>query len=430
MRKTLFFAILCIVIVALTPWIDGVFLKKSYFTFIDVLNHEARAKVAIIEYHSGWFHSTAKVRITIPSQSKIASEQNIILDQQINHGPVLFGAHQHMPVIALAEIVTTIQAPEWSKKYLMVNQLNQAMLQIHTLAYFGNYWYSQISMPALTISMQQNGISGQWEGMTGFVSTTIKNNRFQQTEAEFNLGQLAILSKLPGVFVSRVTVQPVAIKSQYTREASLNLWNGNATLSIPAVLIQGNLGNADLEGLSIIQSSQTTSPNFYNSTVQIQINKLNVPNNVLGTISPATFLFSARNLNAKGMSDFFNTIQSVSSPGQLPALEPLALNMLTPSTTYDVTLDIQTASGNWFSRGDASLLPNAALTDSLTTLMSNIYLKGNFKISTLLIDKLITAYAKHQTAAMQAQSVTAATQNNIAAQNAAFNQLLINYMQH
>src|SRR5690606_39136734 len=107
-----------------------------YYDFVKALEADKAVSVKILEYHQGWFNSSAKVSITsktdmagvpVPSNAPPSTytTPSIILDQNISHGPIARDGGSGSWVLALATIQSRIHLPTSVEALLLGNQPNQ-----------------------------------------------------------------------------------------------------------------------------------------------------------------------------------------------------------------------------------------------------------------------------------------------------------------
>ena len=420
------------IIIGLLPFVDGLLLKQSYIHFISVLPQVTHTKIEIVEYHTGWIHSYAKIRITVSSQPNTGpnNAHSFVLNQKLTHGPVVF--NQNTPTLALASIESSFELSDALKKFSIENLKAQGILRINTLATFNHHWYSQISTPVfITLSIPFQQIT--WQGIKGSVDIIAKNDLILQTSVDLTLEPLSYIKNTTNLSFTKLEIAPISIKSHYTRTPSLNLWNGDSSISMPTVTIKKNGSSALIDGINISQSSNLDAHSFYQNTFKFYINKLTATDSLVGVISPAALSLSLNNFNAKGVSDLFNAVQK--QAGQFPPgierqnMQSLVLNIFTPSSTVNMHINIQTASGNWLSDLNITMPQNMQTSGSLPMLFTNANLQSNFEISTSLVDTLIQAYTKNKTATLPMPVTPQSAQVNNAANDTPFNQMLITYMQ-
>ncbi len=105
MKKWLIAIIIVLIIIIglilVLPFAMGFAIQHKYTKILDALSASGEIKLKIMEYHRGWFHSDAKVQLTVTDPGFIKMNNwltgeekgaplQFIITEQITHGPFLF----------------------------------------------------------------------------------------------------------------------------------------------------------------------------------------------------------------------------------------------------------------------------------------------------------------------------------------------------
>jgi uncharacterized protein YdgA (DUF945 family) len=107
MRKFVSAMLALIVIIVFSPWITGIWFEKSYHNIISFYNAEGDVAIQILKYHRGWWKSEATLNVKIMNPNVRLfwegshvkhPEFNFTVDQEIQHGPILYYDTKELPV--------------------------------------------------------------------------------------------------------------------------------------------------------------------------------------------------------------------------------------------------------------------------------------------------------------------------------------------
>lgn len=148
MRFILIFLVLAVIVVlAGGPFLVGQNVEKEYpeISFYQFLEDMMGSKVEVEEYNRSWMASNAQVKIF---------NGNILLKQEINHGPVLFSKQN----TGLAHIHTVVDVPEEVKTSMPEELQNVNFGHADTMVNFDGSNVTDFMLPAYEIKQAEDKV--------------------------------------------------------------------------------------------------------------------------------------------------------------------------------------------------------------------------------------------------------------------------------
>lgn len=390
-KISLVFLFLFLLLIALIPWMDGFYFKRHYLHLIDNFNRleNTNVKIQVIDYRVGWLQSTAKLQLALVSQSQFPLD--VTVNQTIHHGPIVKDKINNQATFAFAAMDNYLHFPEQIEKFLLGNQTNKGVLEIVSVAYFNGDYFNKITTPIFALQMPGFG-KMTWEGLKGDFNFKIDNDMIQKMDNSFTCGILTAESEESSpISLMRLKVQPITSNTSAVRE-QVGLWSGHSEVIIPAI----TLNKVDqllfsLENLNVNYNIAIDSNN-YSLSEKIALQKLEIPNTDIPTISPANFTLSVNNLNAPALVELIKFVRSeplddiLKDPAKKQQYASLIIKIIQANTTINGDIAITTGSGNIIASGKINwpTVPN-----NEEHLFLNAQAKINLKISTSLLDILV-----------------------------------------
>lgn len=385
MQKTLRTLILMLVLmVALAPYLVGLFFKQQLNDYLLKLNQSDNIKVSLIHYHVGWFTSNAKFSISLMNASRLLGIE-ITTDAIIHHGPLAYNNTTDQFDFTLARAETNIHLPEPLEQQIGITQ--SGILHITSLLNFNGKIDSIISSPVLTYA-PPGGNKIVWAGTTG--SSLINMNQFSRIssmQSDITIGAVNTPLAIDNHFA--IQSSPITMTYTFTNQSDDN-WNSIYTLSAPNINANDNL----LSKLTIRYENGVTDEK-YHLIEYIKLDKLTIPNTLIPNINNSEINISITNINYKAMHDFLNftntqSYQSLSSSTLQQKTSYLLFSMANANTVIDSKAIITTDLGNLTLNGNIHW--SSATENNVASLKKNINLVINGRIAIPLATKLLNNY--------------------------------------
>jgi uncharacterized protein YdgA (DUF945 family) len=418
MRKTnllvtIFLVVLVFAVIGLSPWIAGFIFKENYLNLIEIINRDNRVKVDVLEYHSGWFNSHAKIQVTPIHFPLVKSEQNPIIppsftiEHTIAHGPLVFDKIKNGYTIACASIQSFVHLPPPIEARILGNQSTQGLVQINSLATFGGDWFNNIRMPLLNIPTSSFS-KMIWQGLTSDFNFSVFGDFIQKVDLKMQVGSLAVEGDNQSP-ISAMTIQSISYENNATRQP-IGLWNGAANVSVPTVSVKESDGSSVVVDSLAGSSSFGISGDTYHLDSQLSIKSILTPNFLITNISPAKIALAIKGINAQALVEFMQTVRSRGSkpftPGDLQNYVNKLAHLITPTSSITEEVALNTSSGNMQGKIKLYWTPNAPAPTTLQDIMLNTNMASNIRIAIPLVDKFIEIFSeKYPSAQLPAPQV-------------------------
>jgi len=94
--------LLLIVGVIATPFIYGIIVKNKYYEVVSIIKKDYDVDIKVINYKKGWFNSEATLEISDANRSN----KPVLLQQTLDHGPIVYDDNTNSYKLAAAAIVS------------------------------------------------------------------------------------------------------------------------------------------------------------------------------------------------------------------------------------------------------------------------------------------------------------------------------------
>lgn len=344
MKKALIIFLLLGVIALGLPLVDGFWVQKKYYRLMELVNQRTPMTVAIIDYHHGWFSSTATLQVTANSLNKATPtgplQNNIqfILKEKLYHGPIIYRSSN--PTDTFGKYLTWALA-------LSEIKVDQSDLKLNTLAvyhYNGNVDL-HFECPSFVYS---TGIPNETLNITDLNGVFKFSKRFKHSQGNISAASVDIPLK-DGL----QTLKNVSYYFSLDRNA-FNFWQGKRAFKVNDLSLS-LADKIELKNILVTLSDKTQSHNL-SSTLNAQIDSFKFNNTDYGK---QNLVFTVSNLNLKTLSELGQKADlmdrgNASLPIKTLELTPLVLRLLSDGLNLNLsTVDLNTKWGSI--RGNASL---------------------------------------------------------------------------
>ena len=363
------------------PFFLGIALQKAYPKMLAQLSKSPELRVKILSYSRGWFHSKAKLEISLldkwlPKNASTHSDTTLatfIVNETIDHGPIIFATGKDNRVrikIGRALLFNTADS-------------NAMRFQSETLWTLGNKVSGFFAAPRI-----------QLHNTTGRFVLNQLNGQFTYFPGKKHIKTQLVVQQGQVVIPPHVQLQLKKLNSQSNLKQHNSLWYGTRS----ATCQQLTLNVADKQSLQIqqidVSSKQTQNDDNTNITVSYQTGAIQG----LGLNLKHTKLhLHLRNLNSKALSALLKQAKKITpNQPQLPIntalLKPL-MNLVSKGLTVQISpLDILTAYGPVHLTAQAMLAPQAGKFNPFT-LLGNIRAQADLTVPMQwLTQRLIALY--------------------------------------
>ena len=400
------FVLLMLFLILMTPWMSGLLFKRNFFHIISLIHAKKNYNVQVLAYRTGWFSSYAKIIIqpSLPNQDKLFSNINATIEQKISHGPLVYDYIQHHWTIASAFIHANLL---FEPQEMLFNiPKDQPFIQIESLATFNDTYYFKF----LPFSREtRNGLKFSWQGLNGSADFSVADEQINKIILNVTGNPVIAENNLYTLTLSGYTFQ-----SKSTRSKKNILWNQNSNFFLPTLSLKLlNKEKMFVEGFNVLTNS-SIEQNFYNSTRDININKINLAlqlNAENFVINPATIKIVINHLDANQLTKLS---ENKSGLNDIPRI-------ITPTTAIKGDVTINTSNGRLLTNAEI----NWPATHSPTTLeeislLANLRVK--IRVSISLVDYFLTMMdenfpTKSATSATYPSTTSALTQPAMPAAN-------------
>jgi uncharacterized protein YdgA (DUF945 family) len=296
------------VLVAATPWIDGYFFKDNYIKLLEARSADVSKQFKIVDYQLGWLSSTAKFTIDFNSlNAKTPDPTKIVtIEQQITHGPFLQDPINGGWVLSQAAIQTYIHVDKKWESMLVGDAATDGIIQAETLVSFANHYASQVRAPLLNYKNDSQA-KVSWQGLTGLVNADFTNDKLKHLKSDFSMGVLTF--QHPSL---TVTVPSMALQGEKNCQEAV-ICTGTSTMSMPMLTMVSDNKSYKLSGLMNTAAYGVEAGDAYNANFEIAINKLDIPNYIIG---PINLKFSVSNLNATELKKMIDSTRKLADTGE------------------------------------------------------------------------------------------------------------------
>jgi len=304
-RKIIIIKIILVLIVLFLfgPLLVGVGIKRSYTNLLAFYNFQGNFHIQINSYTRGWFSSDVVLTIEaaqplVRDLSEILGEQNslttqpvrFIVNQHIQHGPIVFNAHVRRYFSAeLAELSSTIYATPDTAKFIQPINANDPLARTYDhVTFMGEYRTKFRSAGIQILSGDKNQVKmNKLEGRIWV--------RPKQRRVKGNMTTDDVLVTNPAFSLAFSNT----IASFNRQQTESGIWIGSSSVILPEIDAQDTNGKkltiTDLN----MQSSAEEMAGLVNGTRQIGMQKVQLDHQEIG---PFSLKVSAHGLNAKALA--------------------------------------------------------------------------------------------------------------------------------
>lgn len=384
-------------VVGVMPLINGLIFKYKYYQFVDIINKENRVNIRIIDYHWGWFNSTATIKVSLQdsmtAKNQVLKKFSYLIDEKISHGPIIFHGLQDRINLGYATIHSNIQLAQ-----SIENIKSSEAAQVDSLAEFNGNWHTQINIPALTIILQKIGRIN-WDGFNADIEFKIKNKRVKHMSIESHFGAFIMNMDSPDNLIKQISIQPITSQSNTLHE-KIGLWSGNATIVIPeAAIVQNNGDTVSLNNSNIISEYGVTPDTCYNSTLALTIQTVKIPNEMLPSVTNLSIKTSVNNLRIDQLIDylllFVSDTNAVIKNIDATTFEKLFAQTIMPSSNLSADISGKSSLGNFSSQTYIAWPNDAALPSNFDELKAGLEGTSNISGSYNFAFNAIKAYSNN-----------------------------------
>lgn len=385
---SILFIMVIIICIGVVPWVDGYLFKQNYLNLLKTLSSENNHIIKILDYRQGWLGSYAKLYIE-PLNYKTADQtkpaKGMIIEQTITHGPFLYDRINNQWEFARAEIQSDVSFPG-ALQTVLVNQTDQSDLHAITVVNLAGDYISQVQMPAFVLKNIPGLKNITWYGLGGILTAQVVNNRAKRLTGDFIIGALVIqINDAESIRSNEITFQ------YDTDLQSLGIWNGRYDVGFLGVAINNVNGfDALVNGLNVTNAFGVDKNNFYNNSIRFSLNKLQVGDLL---VNPSTVSLAVNHLNVQGLVGFINEVSAVKtaevSQENLQKMSELFPSLLSPSSTINEVVKIETSAGRLESNGKVFWPEGHPLPKTAEEFMANVNFQINIRVSISLVNKVI-----------------------------------------
>lgn len=417
MKKFLSFLVLVLVIAGGAPYVGGYYFKQTYFKLINNINAQAQgAGITVMSYQMGWRTSYAKLKIIAKpgvGDSRLGNLDfnEIIVDQVIEHGPVVFDNGNVK--LAAASIKSNLHLPAPIEQVLLGNQNNKGVMQVTSVVGFDGKWADLIKTPEFIVN--QPGLGElNFQGIDGVVNAQIVNHDLKNISGEIKVGQLDINAKNADK-TYQVNVKPM----QLTIDSNLDrvgLWNSKDKITIPAVVAtEDKQPIFTIDNLLSSNVMKVSNGRFYNLSHQFSLDKLQVKGSPIPEVGPITYSVKISNLNVPGVIQFSkfaeqlqNSNGDINQAAQKQAFQ-YAMQMLDVTSQFVIDVNGNTPKGAFSLDFLAKLKDGTSVPKTQNELMANGQVVVNAKVAVSLAERLVEIYLQNNPGAMMQQAMSSQT---------------------
>ena len=307
MRKLLLLIILLAIIIAAAPFIDGYLFKQQFMTTIFALPQTYKnksVKFDVVEYHQGWLHSTAKLRVsfTDPKDQQILPG-GINADVEITHGPIVYNSVKDTYALAMASMNNKIYLPAVIQQMIAPSLQSAPLVETYTIASFANTWSTLIKISPITIPYV--GTLTIADSSTTDEFTSI-NNKLVKIDIGYDTG--AITFKSAGTMPSIPSFYILPGASAFTATRNIdNSWNSISQQSFQSIAATWPSSQSiTINNIVTNTKSGLGTNKLYQVSSDLTIRNITTPNFVITSMSGIKGSFSITDLNPAGLDEYQN----------------------------------------------------------------------------------------------------------------------------
>lgn len=378
--------------------VNGNIIKHQYMKLIGVINSETHLQIQIVEYKPGWFCSHAK--LYIPMDDKLAlsypnransllSNHGLTLEQDITHGPVLFDSLHK----------TYAFAPAFIRSHMVfTNADHQSILtlaKLDTLVTFQNEYFTQFMIPKFKNTSSNEPLS--FEGLKGKMFFNVSDSHIKRFRLDITSGSFDF--KSDGIVLAIGSGQTNADFKQ----SPMDEWDGVHHVELASITYHLNNQRYQLTKLNYASHYKIIKDNNYTHLMNGDIATLSFPDISFNSIS---FASSIENIDPRPLNELTSQSAGHISLSQLNQWIPALIKQ---NTVLSGKLEANSSFGKLAITEKAIWPQNIALPTTLESILQQVSVSVNVRMSVNLLNKLISIIGREMDASFQALPQTIVT---------------------
>ncbi len=291
---------------AVAPYVSGYYTKKYYYHALEGISQSQNYKIEVASYDMGWLKANARLKLTFPQsmQSHLCPDSKepmvLIFEENIQHGPLLFGQGESKMQFALAKVqgkfvgiddhtlktCANLVAFKWPISPAEIYS-SDSIVSLH-----GNI---QTKLKGKPFEYKQNNITIKWKGLTGEINLnsnmTLLNYKILFPSLEIGQKDQVIKAK------------EMVLSGDQQKTTDLSRWLGKFTLNTSSFTLQDGHMMIGLNGLTLGHVLNSTN-NLLSVSANYIVDALDFDGMKLG---PINMMFSIHHIEP----NFFEMINSV-----------------------------------------------------------------------------------------------------------------------
>lgn len=405
-NKRRFLFLLCcllfiIMVVGLTPYIDGIFFKKKYYHFVDVLNKESQIHVTVLDYRQGWLNSRAKIRITInknlfefyqPTSTATSPLISFIIEENIIHGPIVYDRIKKKLKLGYANIESNLFLADALQQILPGMFRGPNIMYADMLSEFDGDWSGHIQIQPLALMLKNIG-NITWGGVNSDFKIVIRNEHIKHVKNELSFG-LFVIDVISST-IRKLIIYPIQYSYDVSRQET-GLWSGNSKINALGFMITRSNGPTIAGNSFSLQSTFSMDENtFYNTNLHLIFNDLKIPDYFISDISQLRLAVIANNFSTRGLNEYLNNFTPATlSTFDLNKIETLLAHTVTTTSDIHGSIHLSSSSGNMTTVFKTNWQPNIPAPDTFSKIATGTYTEANVTASMPFIIRILNMFMK------------------------------------
>ncbi len=357
MRKIIYLVVFLLVVLAITPAIDGLFARRflenymARYVFGTGANNESYT-VKLKQYQQGWFTSLAIFQVSFNAPQK---DYNFSIDiiEDITHGPIIFDKAKHTFKLGFVNTNFKINYPITMQLLLDLPDKNAPFVYGSSLFAFNGSATSDITMnPIITKPIM--GTTINWQGFKAVTAMNLVDGLITSINHSANVGELSVTTTTPD--------SPHGSIAPWTTSAtgkldSAQLWIVQGSANFPHMSFTGlNNATCTIDQFDFKFNHDIKMHTLYSIDYQLSLGKLVLPYGPISTVGPAKIQVVVQDLSAPEILSFYNMVQK-NPPSNMKTVEEreafknesrdALIKVLTPTTALNINTDINTSLGQF-----------------------------------------------------------------------------------
>lgn len=393
--------ILAFVILSL-PLISGWVIKNNLTQSIEIQNQNDISKATILNYHMGWLHSTAEVKLELKDDSPASQFASIpdtvtgIFKLRITHGPVVHDPIHGGFVLGAGVIQGDIYLSDEISKLIFGKVTQERFAQLNLLSTFDNHWFLLLTIPPMNLP-GPTGSTAKWDGLDIRFDLGVNGNRDQQTYSKLVFKPLLLTMSLPpemgGLDMLRLSVGQITYEN--STEAKSGMINNKALLRVPLVdyKFQGDQ-IVELKNFYIAQSTlMDRAKNNFNAYGTGGFDQL-VANGILPyELGQTELRLSIKSMKLQELLDSVKYLKKYKrnmTNEELGNLQGMLVKIINPNTEITYDLAIKTPDGNFILNAKARWKKTMTNGSNIQGIIENADITCAIRAAIPAIDKIFT----------------------------------------